>query len=100
MYVGGIKAGTSREQIENHLKKHNIEFTMLRVIASKRIGAVAAKINVRSKYVNTLLTTDFWPRNVFCRRWLGEQKFSEHLSLRRNQNAQAGQQPNIQSADD
>lgn len=84
IYLGGVKQGVDVEKIDKYITDRGVNPSVIRLLASKRIGTVAVKINVPAKDFEALLKKDFWPANIYVRPWLSVNKWSEKQKLRQD----------------
>lgn len=75
LYLGGVREGVTVNLISNYINKKGITPTFVRLMRSKRKGTVAVRVNVLSEDFERASQQDFWPKHVYVREWLSNQKW-------------------------
>ncbi|CAG9763856.1 unnamed protein product [Ceutorhynchus assimilis] len=63
-YVGNLGAGTSMEQLKEHLTSHNIPVLTIDKLPTKNQHVASFKISVDPKYEPDLLDAEIWPEDT------------------------------------
>ncbi|CAC5396962.1 unnamed protein product [Mytilus coruscus] len=80
-YLSGIDSKSTRSGIMSYLESRNVQVTYLRLFQSRNSSRyMSAKLNVAENCANIVESENFWPINVYCRRWLSNQEWYQRVS--------------------
>jgi hypothetical protein len=69
LFVGNISAQIHIDQVKRFLQNKNIQCTNIKMLPSKVEGKIGAQIIIRECDVKRILSSSFWPKDVYARRW-------------------------------
>ena len=81
-FLSGINQKVSEKEIQDYLHKRNVILTLLKIFPSQRKGTVSAKINVPAAASSQVTQSDFWPKFVYCRKWVPKSKLEKTKPLK------------------
>jgi len=70
-------------RIAAYVRSKGPTITKVSIFCNQRRKTTVVRVNVEDdKYAELLLFTDFWPRDITCRRWLSQGQYSKKMAAR------------------
>ncbi|CAG2232272.1 unnamed protein product [Mytilus edulis] len=80
-YLSGIDSKSTRAGILSYLETKNVHVTYLRLFSTRNNDRrISAKLNIAENCAEIVETENFWPKGVYCRKWLSNREWNQRFT--------------------